>query len=218
VRSLAGHPLLAYSIGSALDSGVLARVFVSTESAEIAAIAKRYGAEVITRPVELAADTSPDIEWIRHALGSISHHDCFAILRPTSPFRRPDTIRRAWEAFVRDGEADSLRAVQLCSEHPAKQWLVEGARMRPVMVNPDATATPWHSSPYQVLPTVYVQNASLEIARTRIPLEQGSIAGTAIMPFITEGLEGFDINVGDDWILAEHHAAANPAALPVVHT
>lgn len=218
VRELAGHPLLAYSIASSLDAGVFARVVVSTESEEIAAIARRYGAEVpFLRPAELAADTSPDIEWVRHALANLGDGSaCFAILRPTSPFRTAATIRRAWSQWLADADADSLRAVQLCTEHPAKQWFVEGSRMRPVMPGQDPSGTPWHSSPYQVLPRTYVQNASLEIARSDVPLQHGTIAGQSIMPFITEGLEGFDINNADDWILAEHHASATPSPLPAV--
>ncbi len=222
VRTLGGQPLLAYTIAAARASGVLSRVIVSTESDEIAAIAKRYGADVpFARPAEMATDTSADIDWIRHALGTLAdageRYDCFAILRPTSPFRRAETIRRAWAQFLADGRADSLRAVQKCSEHPAKQWIIDGARMHPVMENPDVHGTPWHSSPYQVLPTVYVQNASLEIARCEIPLQRGTIAGTSIMPFLTDGLEGFDLNVADDWILAEHYATAEPSLLPVVN-
>jgi CMP-N,N'-diacetyllegionaminic acid synthase len=84
------------------------------------------------------------------------------------------------------------------------------------MSNPEPAATPWHSTPYQALPPVYVQNASLEIARTAAPLQSGTIAGTVIMPFLTEGLEGFDINRPDDWRLAEHHAREHPELLPAV--
>jgi CMP-N,N'-diacetyllegionaminic acid synthase len=223
VRELAGHPMIAYTIAAARASGVFSRVIVSTESDEIAAIALRYGADVpFARPVEMAADISADIDWIRHALEMLARmgerFDCFAILRPTSPFRRAETIRRAWSQFVADGVAESLRAVQKCTEHPAKQWIIDGARMRPVMSNPDAQATPWHSSPYQVLPPVYVQNASLEIARCEVPLQRGTIAGLSIMPFLTEGLEGFDLNIADDWILAEHYASSDPSLLPIVNS
>lgn len=62
----------------------------------------------------------------------------------------------------------------------------------------------WHSSQYTTLPEVYIQNASLEIAWTKVALQKGSIAGNSIIPFISEGLEGFDINNPEDWILAEH--------------
>jgi CMP-N,N'-diacetyllegionaminic acid synthase len=221
VRMLGGRPVIAYAIASALDSGVLDAVIVSTESPEIAELARRFGAEVpFLRPAEMAGDHSPDIEWIRHLLTTLEGEgrawECYAVLRPTSPFRRPETIQRAWAAFRADGQADSLRAVQPCREHPAKQWVVEGSRMRPVMANPDRAATPWHSMPYQALPPVYAQNASLEIARTAAPLRMGTISGTVIMPFLTEGLEGFDINGPDDWLLAEHHAREHPELLPAV--
>jgi len=221
VRPLAGHPLLAYTIGAALESGVFGTVIVSTESESVSQTAMAYGAEVpFLRPGDLASDTSPDIDWVRHGLRWLAERgrrwDCFALLRPTSPFRRADTIRRAWQAFLDDGQADSLRAVQPCREHPAKMWTVEGSRMYPVMPNPDPSGTPWHSMPYQSLPRIHVQNASLEIARCAVPLGQGTIAGSQILPFVTRDLEGFDINDEEDWWLAEHHAARQPGALPTV--
>lgn len=63
---------------------------------------------------------------------------------------------------------------------------------------------PWHSSQYTSLPEIYVQNASLEIAWSRIAFENRSIAGNTVIPFVSQGLEGFDINNPEDWILAEH--------------
>lgn len=219
VRLLQHHPLLGYTITAALDSGVFKRVIVSTDSQEVAVIARVYGAEVpFLRPAEYAQDSSPDIEWIRHLLNTLKEEgetaECFSILRPTSPFRKPDTIQRAWQAFLNDPQADSLRAVELCDQHPAKMWQIDANRMTPVMVNPNAEATPWHSSPYQSLPPVYAQNASLEIAWSRLPLEEGTIAGTQIMPFITQGYEGFDINHPVDWVVAESLVQSRSAQLP----
>lgn len=214
IRDLGGHPLLAYTIAAAKQSQIFKRVIVSTDCSEIASIARRYGAETPwLRSAEAAADTSPDIEWLRELLlqleaaGELT--DCFSILRPTSPFRKAETIHRAWKMFLHDGEADSLRAIEKCHEHPAKMWqLIQDdnnkPRMRPVMENPAVNETPWHSRPYQDLPPVYVQNASLEIAWTNIPLKRHSIAGTRILPFITEGFEGHDINSLEDWIVAEY--------------
>ena len=68
VRELEGHPLMAYTIASALESQVFHKVVVSTDSAAYGNIAQRYGADVIIRPEEFATDTSPDIEWVRHCL------------------------------------------------------------------------------------------------------------------------------------------------------
>jgi N-acylneuraminate cytidylyltransferase len=78
------------------------------------------------------------------------------------------------------------------------------------------TSQPWHSTPYQALPPVYVQNASLEIAWTRVVLEGHTIAGDVLMPFLTEGYEGFDINDPTDWMVAERLLAGGAVTLPEV--
>lgn len=220
VRPLAGHPLMAYSVAAACESGVFDAVMVSTDDARYAAIAKHYGAEVpFLRPAEMAGATSPDIEWIEHVLAGLAKQgrtfDCFSILRPTSPFRLPSTIRRAWGAFLAEPQADSLRAVEKCSQHPGKMWKIEGTRMQPLMPY-TLNGVPWHSCQMASLPEIYVQNASLEIAWTRVVTEQHTIAGTSIVPFITEGAEGFDINLPEDWIVAEHMLRTDTALLPSI--
>src|SRR5688572_12792460 len=173
IRALAGHPMLAYAIAPALESGVFSSVIVSTDSEEIAAIARHYGAEVpFLRPAAFAGDTSPDIEWLEHTLAELKRQgrtwDCFSLLRPTSPFRTADTIRRAWATFTAQDGVDSLRAVEKCAQHPGKMWVIRGQRMFPLLPFEHASpkpngegGQPWHSTPYQALPAVYVQNASL---------------------------------------------------------
>jgi N-acylneuraminate cytidylyltransferase len=61
---------------------------------------------------------------------------------------------------------------------------------------------------------VYAQNASLEIAWSRVVLEGGTIAGRNVLPFFTHGFEGFDINRPEDWVLAEHYLQTGEATLP----
>jgi len=75
---------------------------------------------------------------------------------------------------------------------------------------------PWHSTPYQVLPEVYSQNASLEMAWSRVVFNGRTIAGNVVMPFFTEGCEGFDVNRPYDWELAERLVARGEAELPKV--
>jgi CMP-N,N'-diacetyllegionaminic acid synthase len=75
---------------------------------------------------------------------------------------------------------------------------------------------PWHSSQTQTLPEVYVQNASLEIAWTRVVSGGRTIAGDVVMPFFTEGFEGFDVNTPEDWFLAERLVERGEARLPDV--
>jgi CMP-N-acetylneuraminic acid synthetase len=220
IRRLNGHPLLAYSIVAAQQSGVFSAIVVSTDSEEIAAIARYYGATVpFLRPKEYAADKSPDIEWLHFTLNKLAALDqaidAFALLRPTSPFRQPSTIKRAWMQFQSRQPLDSIRAVELVSQHPGKMWVVQGERMWPLLLQPIG-GVPWHSTPYQALPPVYIQNASLEIAWSRVVLEGGSIAGQVVAPFITEGEEGYDINVEYDWQVAERMLAEGRATLPVI--
>jgi N-acylneuraminate cytidylyltransferase len=213
--------MIAYTIGPALESKVFSAVIVSTDSEEIAAIARHYGAEVpFLRPAALAGDTSPDIEWLEYTIGELSARgrdwDSFSLLRPTSPFRTADTIRRAWATFTAQEGVDSLRAVELCAQHPGKMWIVRGQRMLPLLPFGPAEQ-PWHSTPYQALPKVYVQNASLEIAWTRVVRERRTIAGDVLAPFLTEGYEGFDINDAFDWMVAERLLAEGTVTLPTLN-
>ena len=207
LRVLGGHPLLAYTIASAVDSGVFGAVVVSTNDEETAKVARHYGAEVpFFRPQEMAGPVSPDIEWVEYTLKRLEEmgraYDCFALLRPTSPFRTAETIRRAWSEFLAETGVDSLRAVEKCRQHPGKMWVVRGRRMLPLLPF-GPKEQPWHSSQMQSLPEIFVQNASLEIARTRVVREERTIAGTVLMPFFTDEREGFDINDEWDWWMAE---------------
>jgi len=94
-------------------------------------------------------------------------------------------------------------------------WVVRGNRALPIMPFGDALS-PWHSSQYAALPEIYVQNASLEIAWCRIALEDNSISGVSVLPFISRGFEGFDINRPEDFIVADHYINTGEARLPPV--
>jgi CMP-N,N'-diacetyllegionaminic acid synthase len=219
VHPLRGHPLVAYTLAAARESGLFDAAVVSTDSEEIAAVARHYGGEVPSlRPTAFATATSADIEWICHVLDELEasgrSFELFSILRPTSPFRTAATIRRAWDRLLSVPDADSVRAVELCRQHPGKMWVLDGELMRPLLPQPEGV--PYHSSQYQSLPQVYVQNSSLEIAWTRVATEGGSIAGERVVPFLTEGAEGFSVDYPGDIELAERMVEREEAMLPAV--
>ena len=93
--------MLAYTIASVIESGVFDSFIVSTDSEDIAKISRHYGAEVpFLRPTKFAGDTSPDIEWLEYTLTELRQKDrtwdCFGLLRPTSPFRKAETVERGF--------------------------------------------------------------------------------------------------------------------------
>ena len=138
IRHLGGHPVMAYTIAAALQSSVFADVIISTDSEKYAEVAAHYGAQApFLRPAELGGDLSPDIEWLAYTLAKLRDegrsYDCFSILRPTSPFRLPETIQRAWRGFQAEEGVDSLRAVEKCQQHPGKMWVIRGNRMTPLL-------------------------------------------------------------------------------------
>lgn len=215
IAPLAGHPLLAYTIVAARRAEVFDAVIVSTDSNDIAEVARLYGAEVPgLRPPELATSVSPDIAWVLHVMKE-RDDDAFAILRPTSPFRGASTIRRAWARFnALDDSFDSMRAVERVRQHPGKMWLVDGDVLQPLLSQGEGDV-PYHSTQMAALPPVWVQNSSLEIARSRVlQREQPSIAGDRIAAFFTEGHEGFSIDYPEDLARANQLVASGEVELP----
>ena len=219
IRPLAGHPLLAYAIETALQSGAFERVVVSTDSEEIADVARWYGADVpFLRPPEYATSTSPDVEWLAHTLEHLDERfDLFALVRATNPFRGPDAVRRGFEQLLATPEADSLRAVELVKQHPGKMWRLaeDGRTMQPIL-DQSHLEVAWHAGQYQALPQVYVQNSALEIAWTRAVTETGTREGGVLAPFLTQGLEGFNVDDEEDWERAERLVEAGAVTLTAV--
>jgi CMP-N-acetylneuraminic acid synthetase len=219
IRPLAGHPLLAYAIATAREAGVFDRIVCSTDSEEVAEIARWYGADVpFLRPPEYATSTSPDVEWLAYTLAELpERYDLFALIRATNPFRGADVVRRGLEQLLATREADSIRAVELVKQHPGKMWVLdeEERTMRPLLEQSELDVA-WHAGQYQALPRVYVQNSALEIAWCRVVTDTGTREGRILAPFLTEGLEGFNVDDEEDWARAEALVAAKQAVLPAV--
>lgn len=120
IKLLANKPLLAYSIETAKQVTGIDYVFVSTDDQEIAGVAKRFGAEVIERPKNLADDTSP--EWLawRHALDEVESLgidiDTFVSLPATSPLRAVEDVQACLDAL--DADTDMVVTCTPASRSP----------------------------------------------------------------------------------------------------
>ncbi len=219
VKNLRNKPLIAHSIEHAIESKIFSEIIVSTDSEDIASIARNYGASVPTlRPKIFASDSSPDIEWVLHALDKMVSIDkdkieFMALLRPTNPLRSSSTIVKAFDLLKHNTWADSLRAMEITSKHPGKMWILGQDFSATPFLHQKNNLTPTYDSPTQALGAVWVQNASLELARVKRVIETRSISGNKVLGFEMPGLEGFDINSQEDWDYLEFLLAKNPKLL-----
>jgi CMP-N,N'-diacetyllegionaminic acid synthase len=231
-RKLNGHPLIDYTIAAANQSGVFSRVVVCSDDDRVFIRTCCSGpapADYISRPP--VPDNQPDIVWVKDALAKLwlidqRYPEAFAILRPTSPFRTAETIRRAFAKFSDMNDCvDSIRAVEPVEKSPYKMWVpapyaVKGHEdvfpMKPLLEGTHPDGTPYHSSPTQTLPLVYVQTSALEMAWTRCVEVHGTISGRKVAPFFGTGLEFISIDTEDDWLMAEQLARERPDLLPPV--
>lgn len=176
IRPLAGIPLIAHSILLARLCPEIDRLAVSTDSPEIAAVAKQYGADVpFMRPAELARDDSPSWPVVRHALETMEQIDdrCYEyllLLDPTSPGRLPEDIAGALKRLASVPEADGIVGVSRPEFNPIWTCVVERDGLMVDLV-PDGG----RYTRRQDVPTVYRINASLYIWRTEfVRREAGS--------------------------------------------
>jgi len=206
ILPLIDKPLVAYTIEAAKKARLVTRVLVSTDSEEIASVSRVFGADVpFLRPTAISQSDSTEMQFFIHALDWLSEHegyhpDLIVLLYPTSPFRKPESIDRAIETILAHPEADSLRSVRRCSEHPNKMWVIEGEYLQPFVKTKSKNI---HTLSYQLLPVVYIQNASIYITKPKTIREKGSPTGDIIVPFIMDERESIDINTALDFRLAE---------------
>lgn len=200
IMHLNGHPLIAYSILAGQQSKSINRVIVSTDDEEIANIAKRYYAEVpFMRPHELAQDLSTDFDVFYYTIKRLKEKDNylpdFVIqLRPTSPIRFASDIEKCIELMINNSNADSLRIVTPAQMNPFKMWLLEENNEYIVpLLKLNGVKEPFNE-PRQKLPVVYWQIGTLDIIRTSVILDQKSMSGINIIPYIIDNKFAIDID------------------------
>lgn len=111
IKPFAGKPMIAWSIEAALASGCFARVLVSTDDDEIAAVAQAHGAEVpFFRPAVLSDDHTGTIPVIAHAIDWLREqgeaHEAVCCLYATAPFVQPEDLRAGYQALQSGQDVD----------------------------------------------------------------------------------------------------------------
>jgi CMP-N,N'-diacetyllegionaminic acid synthase len=189
IRLLAGVPLIGHSIRCARMCPRIARTIVSTDSGEIAAVARANGADVpFMRPVELAQDQTPMLPVLQHALREMERLDgmrygSVLLLDPTSPGRIPSDVAECVRRLEGDPAADGVVGVSRPEFNPYWHCIVEReGYMAPLIPGAD------RFDRRQDVPTVYRINASVYLWRRAFLLEvQGSwMKGRHLMHEIPE--------------------------------
>ncbi|MBG0777305.1 MAG: acylneuraminate cytidylyltransferase family protein [Desulfovibrionaceae bacterium] len=202
IRRLGGHPLLAYAIAASRLCPEIDRVVVSTDSEEIADVARAYGAEVpFMRPAEFARDNSPDLEAFVHAMDWFERHegavpDLLAHIRVTTPLRDPALVGEAVRRLVETPEATALRSAHELPEPPQKMFCIVDGFFQGFF--PDDPRPEYYNLPRQSFPAAYHPNGYVDIVRTAVVRELGTLHGPRIQAFVTphaievDGPEDFD--------------------------
>jgi len=208
IKLLGKKPLIAYTIECAKNSKYINRIIVSTDGQKIAAISVKYGAEVpFRRPSGISKADSTELDAFRHAFGWLKKNegyvpDLIVKLFPTSPFRQTKSVDEAIELLISHPEADSVRSVRLCSEHPYMMWKIKGLRLKHFV--PEAKKPKQaHTLSYQVLPKIYIQNAAIDVTRPANIWKKNSITGKKILAYVMDERESFDINTPLDFAFAQ---------------
>ena len=205
IRTLGDKPLIAWAIDVALAvKPLLHRVIVSTDDQEIAGSAQAYGAEVpFMRPADLAADRSPMIPVLKHAIQFVEEQDqtrldWVLLLQPTAPFRLADDLKNVIELAVQGGCDSVISVVQVFSTHPILMKKIEDNCLLPFCIE-EKEGT--RRQDYQ--PAAYMRNGAIYLTRRDNVMEKSSIWGGHIRPYVMPEERSVNVDSEMDFMLAE---------------
>lgn len=204
IKNLGGHPLIAWSIKTALNSKLINRVVVSTDSEDYANIAKSYNAEVpFLRPKVISDDKSQDIDLFFHLLDYLkktkSTPDLIVHLRPTTPIRNIDTVDKAIESFDSDNFT-SLRSVHKLTTPINKSFLIQEKILKGSLTN--SAEIDELNNPRQNFPDYYQANGYVDIVSYKTLTNLKKLHGNKTKAFITPKV--FEIDTEDDFEYMEY--------------
>lgn len=204
VRPVAGKPLLAWTIETALACPSLQRVILSTDSEEIADLGREYGAEApFLRPGALAQDGTPDLSVYQHAISWLQGQegrgpDVVVWLRPTTPLRTVEDVEGALRLLVESG-ADCVRSVCAVEHHPYWMKRLDGDRLQPFVDGKDER----EFYQRQLLPPVYRLNGAVDVTRCSGVMESGVLYGPGMRGYVMPQERSIDLDSELDFAMAE---------------
>jgi CMP-N-acetylneuraminic acid synthetase len=210
LKLLGGKPLIAWGIESALKSNAN-RVLVTTDDEEIAAVAKKYGADVpFIRPAELAGDTigmepvlKHTIEWLKENEGY--EPDGAALLQSTCPLRQSSHINEAIEIFsqkITEG-TDCVIGVSQAIANLNPEWQLKYDETGRVALGTGAPLTAIKKRRQELMPS-YIRNDIIYLFKPSVLWDAPNLHGNNPTLYVVKDLAfDMDINTLADWEFAE---------------
>ena len=203
LKPLVGQSLIGRAAAAARDSGVVDRIVLSTDSAEIAEEGRRCGIEVpFMRPPALAADDTPMLPVILHAIESLEALGWLPamvlLLQPTSPLRQPSHLRDAVNHLQESG-ADSVVSVVEVPRHLSPDYVMrlEQGELKPFLPEGERVTR------RQDARVAYVRDGTVYAFWTDTLTVHGNIYGAHCLPLIVPAEESVTIDAPADWAAAE---------------
>ena len=199
IRILLGRPLISYTIAAALEAQCFERVFVSTDSDEIADIARRYGAWIpFLRSRQFAQDSTLIMDTIMDDMRRLREigetFDTFCLLQPTSPLRSADDIRAAVKLCEQCSEG--VVGISPVNEHPLlMRTMSSDGRLNRILPIPT-------SARRQDMPAVYRVNGAIYCLPSA-QLQPGTVLADVPRGIVMPEESGVDIDDIDDFVRAE---------------
>jgi CMP-N,N'-diacetyllegionaminic acid synthase len=188
---LAGKPLLDWTLAAARGAQTLTRVVVSTDDDKIAAAAGDV--EVLRRPPELAADETPMLEVVRHALAEIEPCDVLVLLQPTSPLRRAEHVDEAVRLLLETGAETVVSVVEVPHRYaPESLMELRDGRLQ-------ARSDPWTR---QAKERLYARNGPAVLALRPSALGE-TLYGGNVVGYVMAHRDSVDVDEPSDLELAE---------------
>lgn len=203
IKTLAGKPLINWTIDAAKKSKYIDRLILSSDDDEIIEQALISGCEVpFVRPDYLAADDTRSMDVIIYTLENLnSEYDYLLLLQPTSPFRTTEQIDQIIKQGI-DTASSVTVSVTESKKHPAFMYTLDREKLVPVTKKIKQERR-------QDMPHVYEHNGALYFAKVPHLLKVKTYDGDNVSAFVMNALSSIDLDEAIDWEFAEYLATRN---------
>jgi len=200
-RLVAGKPLIQYTLDAAMQSQALTQIVVSTDDPVVADIARRAGVAVVERPANIAGDTSPVIDAVRHAVQVLQQRgqpalQGIVLLQPTAPLRTAGDIDASVQLFLKGGLNPVCSVSQCEDNHPARMYKL-GADGHLASLMPELA-----SLRRQDLPAVYHRNGAMYVFGQR-ELALGTIICPSMTPYVMGAQQSLNVDTEFDLLVLQ---------------